>query len=85
MRTVVDYMPMVGHPKLKFTMMKPPTTSGAFILAGTPFLTEVSSNVGEYTDAQFYADLKKASNWLDAMEAEALKEDAEGKTREFPV
>jgi len=45
----------------------------------------VLSGESGYTDAQFYADLKKASKWLDAMEAEALKEEAEGKTREFPV
>jgi hypothetical protein len=39
----------------------------------------------EYTDEQFYADLKKASKQLDKMVQEALEEDAQGKTRKFPV
>lgn len=39
----------------------------------------------EYTDEQFYADLKKARKRLDAMVAAALEEDARGETREFPV
>ena len=39
----------------------------------------------EYTDEQFHADLKKASKRLDAMANEALKEDAQGKTRKFPA
>ena len=39
----------------------------------------------DYTDVQFYADLKKSSKRLNAMVAEALKDESEGKTREFPV
>ena len=39
----------------------------------------------EYTDEQFAADLKKASKRLDQMVAEALEEDAKGKTLEFPA
>jgi hypothetical protein len=39
----------------------------------------------EYTDEQFYADLRKAKKQLDAMEKQALKEYREGKTRKFPV
>lgn len=37
-----------------------------------------------YTDEQFYADLRKAGKKLDLMEAEALKEHAQGKTRKLP-
>ena len=39
----------------------------------------------EYSDAQFYADIKKASKRLDLMVNGALKEHAQGKTRKFPV
>jgi hypothetical protein len=39
----------------------------------------------EYSDDQFYADIKKASKRLDLMESKALKEEAQGKTRKFPM
>ena len=39
----------------------------------------------DYTEAQFSADLKKASKKLDAMVKKALEDDAQGKTRDFPV
>jgi hypothetical protein len=38
----------------------------------------------EYTDEQFYADLKNASKHLDAMVEEAIRDEREGRTREFP-
>lgn len=38
----------------------------------------------DYTDTQFYADLKKARKSLDRMKRKALKEHAQGKTRKFP-
>jgi hypothetical protein len=38
----------------------------------------------EYTDEQFYTDIKKSSDALDLMAQEALEEHAQGKTRKFP-
>ena len=45
----------------------------------------INCKESEYTDAQFYADLSKASKQLDMMERKALKDHAQGKTRKFPV
>ena len=59
--------------------------ASAWIIETTPFSVEVISYASEYTDEQFYADLRKASAALDRMAEEALEEDAQGKTREFPV
>ena len=39
----------------------------------------------DYSDEQFYAHLRKASEKLDSMVKKALKEHAKGKTRKFPV
>jgi len=39
----------------------------------------------EYSDEQFYADLRKASKRLDEMEREALEEHARGETLKFPL
>jgi putative addiction module CopG family antidote len=39
----------------------------------------------EYSDEQFYADVRKSSKQLDAMESKALEEHAQGKTRKFPA
>ena len=38
----------------------------------------------DYSDTQFYADLRKASKKLDLMIKQALDEDARGETLEFP-
>jgi len=70
-------------PRVKVTTVATPRIS--FITACTPPPVDIVSCKGGYTDEQFYADLKKASKRLDAMEAEALEEDAQGKTRKFPV
>jgi hypothetical protein len=37
-----------------------------------------------YTDEQFATDIEKVSERLDQMGAEAIEEDAQGKTLEFP-
>jgi hypothetical protein len=68
------------EPKIKKTVTK-------IILS---FGTQSAVNIipkqeSEYTDEQFHADLRKASKHLDSMVRQALKEDAEGKTREFPM
>jgi len=61
------------------------TAVGSFkVLTSTPSL-DLAVCKSEYTDKQFHADLKKASKRLDAMAGEALRDEAEGKTREFPV
>ena len=39
----------------------------------------------EYTDEQFYADIKKAGPRFDEMIQKALEDEAAGRTREFPV
>ena len=39
----------------------------------------------DYSDEQFYAHLRKASEKLDSMVKKALKEHAKGQTRNFPM
>ena len=38
----------------------------------------------EYSDEQFYADLRKSKKQFDEMAKKAMKEDRQGKTRRFP-
>lgn len=72
-----------GVPRLKVIRTAAPRIR--FIMACTPQPSELVAHGNEYTDKQFYADLRKSSKRLDAMAAEALKNEAKGKTREFPV
>jgi len=74
-----------GVPKISiagFTRMVTPRIP--FTTACTPQFIDLAAHVDVYTDAEFYADLKKASKWIDGMEEAALKEHAEGKTRKLP-
>ena len=70
-------------PKTQVTRLVAPRIE--FVTVCTPSGTDLAAQEGEYTDKQFYADLKKASKRLDAMAAKALKEDAQGKTKKFPA
>ena len=45
----------------------------------------ITTRIPEYTDEQFYADLRKSKKKLDRLERRALKDHAKGKTRRFPV
>lgn len=76
----------IKFPKAKGRMVKALcTTTDALVIERSPLPFDITSYKREYTDEQFHADLKKASKRLDAMVAEALEEDAQGKTRKFPV
>lgn len=69
-------------PRIKVSRIVAPRI--AFIMACTPQSIDLAAHGDIYTDAQFYAHLKKASNWISSMEEAALKEHAEGKTRKLP-
>jgi hypothetical protein len=72
-------------PKTKVSKIPPVSIPvGAFVTAGTRSSIMIRSREGGYTDERFYADLKKASKWIDAMGDAAVKEHAEGKTRKLP-
>lgn len=71
-------------PKIKVRM--PKTVTGVYVSAHTPLPIAIAlDEEPEYSDEQFYADLRKASKQLDAMEQQALEEYRQGKTRKFPV
>lgn len=83
-------IPFIGLPafnlkkKIEVKMLK--TTTKIQINDRTPFLgNTVLSLEPDYSEKQFYADLRKSSKQLDLMVAKALEEHAKGKTREFPV
>jgi hypothetical protein len=65
--------------------LMPKTQAEVIIVNSTAQAIDIALPKQEYTDQQFHADLKKAGKRLDAMVAEALEEDAQGKTRKFPV
>lgn len=69
-------------PKIKVRM--PQTVTRVHLSAHTPLPIAIALEP-EYTDEQFYADLRKAGKQLDAMEKQALEEYRQGKTRKFPV
>jgi hypothetical protein len=71
-------------PAPKAELKRVPTPSVEFIMACTPPPIDLAVYKGEYSDKQFFADLKKASQWVDEMGQMALKEHAEGKTRKLP-
>ena len=74
----------VKVPKIKVKM--PETITRAFVMDRTPLPFEITlSQETDYSDMQFYADLRKASKQLDLMERKALEEYAQRKTRKFPV
>ena len=82
MTTALAYM-TDEVPGTKVTGVSTPRI-GFLITACTPQTVEFAMHGDAYTDAQFYADLKKSGNWIDEMEEAALKEHSEGKTRKLP-
>lgn len=61
------------------------TVTSIIISDATPSPIDITLYLeSDYTEAQFYADLRKSSKKLDSMVKRALKEDARGKTRKFP-
>jgi len=74
----------INLPKIKPRIEK--TEAKVIESSCTPSVVNIiPKQESEYTDEQFHADLRKASKHLDSMVRQALKEDAEGKTREFPM
>ena len=77
-------IPKIKIPKIKVKMAE--TVTGILMSDRTPLPVDIALyQEPEYSDAQFYADIKKASKRLDLMVNGALKEHAQGKTRKFPV
>ena len=74
----------VNIPKIK---VKWPKTATRLLVSNHTLLpVEIAlSDETDYSDEQFYADLRKASKQLDLMESKALEEYAQGKTRKFPM
>lgn len=73
----------VNIPKIKVKW--PKTATGLHVTDCTPSPEINVFQEADYSDEQFYADLRKASKQLDLMERKALEEYAQGKTRKFPV
>ena len=68
------------------SILLPVTVNSTPETVAVPFSVKVAAlEKPEYTDEQFYADIKKASNKLDLMESKALEAEAQGKTRKFPM
>lgn len=82
MTTALAYMSS-DVPKTKITRIAAPQI--VFSMACTPQVIHFAARENEYTDEQFHADLTRSNKRLDAMAAEALRDEAEGRTREFPV
>lgn len=83
-RTHCTTLEFVRVPKVKVKM--PGTVCRAFIKDSTPPPMDIASCCEhDYSEAQFSADLQKASKSLDLMVQKALKEHAAGKTRQFPA
>jgi hypothetical protein len=77
-------LPKIKLPKIKVETAT--TVFGELVTDRTPLPVNIAlSEEPEYSDDQFYADIKKASKRLDLMESKALKEEAQGKTRKFPM
>jgi len=70
-------------PKIEVTRIVAPPIE--FVMACTPQFIDFGAPSDVYTDAQFFADLKKSSKRRRQMIAEALEEDAKGETLEFPT
>ena len=83
-------LPLIALGRVNVPKIKPPKKSTATTMSiviredHTPFDIALLEEP-QYTDAQFSADLRKASKRLDAMVKQALEEDAQGKTRKFPM
>ena len=62
------------------------TTTRVIESSRTPSVANIIvKQESEYTEAQFNADLRKASKRLDSMVSKGLKEHSRGKTRKFPA
>ena len=83
MTTATAYGKISKVPEAEFTIVEAPPIT--FITESTPQSVDFAVHGDVYTDAQFYADLEKASKQLNAMLKEALEEHAQGKTRKFPA
>ena len=65
----------------------PLVPAGSFFVLtdGTPLSCDITNfRTLEYTESQFCGDISKSSIWLNQLIADAIKEDEEGKTIEFP-
>ena len=71
-------------PTIEIKAIRMGTPRVEFLMSCTPQSVDLTPDAGEYSDEQFYSDLRKASSWIDAMEKAALEEHAEGKTRKLP-
>ena len=77
-------MPTVKVKMPKIQVKIPEMVAPVFISDGTPSAV-ITTEEADYSDEQFYADLRKASKKLDLMEAKALEEYAHRKARNRQV
>ncbi len=87
-----DFVAINNAPQIDVTLTT--TASGLLTTDGTvyyppdwkPTLDKMAKEtLDDYTDEQFYADLRKSKRALDRMARQAEREYKRGKTREFPV
>lgn len=87
-----DFVAINNAPQIDVTLTT--TVSGiltkdgtAYYVPGMPLILDkmAKETLDDYTDEQFYADLKKSKKALDRMARQAEREYKRGKTREFPV
>ena len=84
-------LPLIGLQQLKVPRIKVPkgSKSSTVMVTISEDFTTSPNNITlykgpDYSDEQFYTDLRKAGKRFDALAEKALSDHAQGKTEKFP-